>query len=184
TRDCQAFRGVLGTKVVVLKPGEPEHNGIIERAHDYFERSFLPGRTFSGPGDFNHQFGKWLQIDAGLLRFGAIRELPFGAESIGMHPKTIKHRHTNSVRFAVHTDPAAAGYTPRELAAATPTHEAAYYSIGGGFIERHGQAAGTASKPLVPLPFSTGADLLAICEREQLSISDVMWRNEIARRRP
>ena len=62
TGDCQAFRGVLGTKVVVLKPGEPEHKGIIERAHDYFERSFLPGRTFTGPGDFNHQFGKWLQI--------------------------------------------------------------------------------------------------------------------------
>ena len=62
TGDCQAFRGVLGTKVVVLKPREPEHKGIIERAHDYFERSFLPGRTFSGPGDFNHQFGKWLQI--------------------------------------------------------------------------------------------------------------------------
>jgi len=50
TRDCQAFRGVLGTKVVVLKPREPEHKGIIERAHDYFERSFLPGRTFSGLG--------------------------------------------------------------------------------------------------------------------------------------
>ena len=44
-RDCQAFRGVLGTKVVVLKPREPEHKGIIERAHDYFERSFLPGRS-------------------------------------------------------------------------------------------------------------------------------------------
>ncbi len=53
---------MLGTKVVVLKPCEPEHKGIIERAHDYFERSFLPGRTFSGPGDFNYQFGKWLQI--------------------------------------------------------------------------------------------------------------------------
>jgi transposase len=62
TGDCQAFRGVLGTKVVVLKPAEPEHKGIIERAHDYFERSFLPGREFSGPGDFNHQFGKWLQL--------------------------------------------------------------------------------------------------------------------------
>ena len=51
TRDCHAFGGVLGTKVVVLKPAEPEHKGIIERAHDYFERSFLPGREFSSPGD-------------------------------------------------------------------------------------------------------------------------------------
>jgi hypothetical protein len=29
--------------------------GIIERAHDYLERSFLPGRTFASPTDFNTQ---------------------------------------------------------------------------------------------------------------------------------
>ena len=49
TQDCQAFRGVLGTKVIVLKPAEPEHKGIIERAHDYLERSFLPGRGWTPP---------------------------------------------------------------------------------------------------------------------------------------
>ncbi|MGO9384323.1 MAG: IS21 family transposase [Mycobacterium sp.] len=68
TGDCQAFRGVLGAKVVVLKPAEPEHKGIIERAHDYLERSFLPGRTFSGPGDFNHQLQGWLQMVNGRTR--------------------------------------------------------------------------------------------------------------------
>jgi len=62
TGECQAFRGTLGTKVVVLKPREPEHKGIIERAHDYLERSFLPGRTFSGPDDFNTQLQDWLQV--------------------------------------------------------------------------------------------------------------------------
>jgi transposase len=31
TGECQAFRGTLGAKVVVLKPREPEHKGIIER---------------------------------------------------------------------------------------------------------------------------------------------------------
>lgn len=62
TGDCQAFRGVLGAKVIVLKPAEPEHKGIIERAHDYLERSFLPGRTFTGPGDFNIQLQAWLGI--------------------------------------------------------------------------------------------------------------------------
>lgn len=62
TLDCQAFRGVLGTKVLVLKPAEPEHKGIIERAHDYLERSFLPGRVFTGPGDFNTQMQGWLAI--------------------------------------------------------------------------------------------------------------------------
>ena len=60
TGDCQGFRGVLGTKVIVLKPREPEHKGIIERAHDYLERSFLPGRVFEGPADFNIQLQAWL----------------------------------------------------------------------------------------------------------------------------
>jgi transposase len=60
TGDCQAFRGVLGTKVIVLRPAEPEHKGIVERAHDYLERSFLPGRVFCGPGDFNVQLQGWL----------------------------------------------------------------------------------------------------------------------------
>jgi transposase len=68
TGDCQAFRGVLGAKVVVLKPAEPEHKGIIERAHDYLERSFLPGRTFTGPADFNTQLQAWLGIVNGRRR--------------------------------------------------------------------------------------------------------------------
>src|SRR6185312_7311637 len=41
---------------------EPEHKGIIERAHDYLERSFLPGRTFTGPDDFNAQLQSWLEV--------------------------------------------------------------------------------------------------------------------------
>jgi DNA replication protein DnaC len=48
--------------VIVLRPREPEHKGIIERAHDYLERSFLPGRLFADPGDFNTQLQGWLQI--------------------------------------------------------------------------------------------------------------------------
>lgn len=68
TRDCQAFRGVLGTKVIVSKVGEPEHKGIVERSHDYLEKSFLPGRSFTGPGDFNHQLQKWLGVVNGRQR--------------------------------------------------------------------------------------------------------------------
>lgn len=62
TAECQAFRGTLGTKVIVCKPADPEAKGIIERAHDYLERSFLPGRTFSGPTDFNTQLSQWLAL--------------------------------------------------------------------------------------------------------------------------
>ena len=62
TVECQAFRGTLATKVLVLRPRDPEAKGIIERAHDYLERSFLPGRSFSGPDDFNAQLQAWLEL--------------------------------------------------------------------------------------------------------------------------
>jgi transposase len=55
TEQCQAFRGVLAARVIVCKPADPEAKGLVERAHDYLERSFLPGRSFTGPGDFNGQ---------------------------------------------------------------------------------------------------------------------------------
>jgi transposase len=62
TAECQAFRGTLATKVIVCKPADPEAKGLIERAHDYLERSFLPGRSFTGPEDFNAQLQQWLSV--------------------------------------------------------------------------------------------------------------------------
>jgi transposase len=62
TAECQAFRGTLAAKVIVCKPADPEAKGLIERAHDYLERSFLPGRTFTGPADFNAQLQQWLSV--------------------------------------------------------------------------------------------------------------------------
>ena len=62
TAECQAFRGTLGSKVIICRPADPEAKGLVERAHDYLERSFLPGRTFTGPADFNTQLGQWLGL--------------------------------------------------------------------------------------------------------------------------
>ena len=62
TRECQAFRGTLGVKVLVCRPVDPEAKGLIERAHDYLERSFLPGRTFGSPAEFNAQLADWLAV--------------------------------------------------------------------------------------------------------------------------
>ncbi len=62
TGECQAFRGTLGAKVLVCKPADPEAKGLIERCHDYLERSFLPGRSFSCPTDFNGQLRQWLAV--------------------------------------------------------------------------------------------------------------------------
>lgn len=61
TVQCQAFRGTLGTRVHVCRPRDPEAKGLVERLHDYLERSFLPGREFTSPADFNAQLGGWLE---------------------------------------------------------------------------------------------------------------------------
>ena len=71
TADCQGFRGTLGTKVIICKPRDPEAKGLVERLHDYLERSFLPGRTFTCPADFNTQLQVFL-IRANTRRHRAL----------------------------------------------------------------------------------------------------------------
>jgi transposase len=60
TAECQGFRGTLAAKVVICRPRDPEAKGLVERLHDYLERSFLPGRAFAGPADFNAQLAGFL----------------------------------------------------------------------------------------------------------------------------
>ena len=42
------------------KPYDPESKGIVERRNGFFETSFMPGRDFASPADFNAQFTDWL----------------------------------------------------------------------------------------------------------------------------
>jgi transposase len=42
------------------RPADPEAKGLVERANGYLETSFLPGRVFTGPEDFNGQLADWL----------------------------------------------------------------------------------------------------------------------------
>ncbi|MBB6094688.1 L-serine dehydratase [Povalibacter uvarum] len=60
-----------------------------------------------------------------------------------------------------------------------------YYSVGGGFVVSEEVAADGALQKriapdttILPYPFHTGDELLAICDRETLSIAQVMRRNE------
>ena len=56
------FMGMLATRLVLLKPRDPESKGIVERRNGWFETSFMPGRRFASPADFNTQFSDWLQL--------------------------------------------------------------------------------------------------------------------------
>jgi transposase len=56
----EAFRGMLGIRVIQCRPRDPEAKGLVERANRYLQTSFLPGRSFTSPGDFNIQLASWL----------------------------------------------------------------------------------------------------------------------------
>jgi hypothetical protein len=60
TVEFTALRGMLGTRFYVCKPNDPETKGLTERNNGFFETSFLPGRRFTGPADFNVQLAGFL----------------------------------------------------------------------------------------------------------------------------
>jgi L-serine dehydratase len=66
--------------------------------------------------------------------------------------------------------------------AGTVLSERSYYSIGGGFVV-DGDAEGAdrivADDTVLPYPFNSADQLLEICRREGMSISDVMLANEL-----
>jgi transposase len=64
-----AFAGTLATTLQRLKPQDPESKGIVERRNGFFETSFMPGRDFASPADFNTQFADWLvKANARIVR--------------------------------------------------------------------------------------------------------------------
>ena len=60
TAAVNAFRGTLGITIRQCRPNDPESKGLVERANGYLETSFLPGRSFISPQDFNAQLQAWL----------------------------------------------------------------------------------------------------------------------------
>jgi L-serine dehydratase len=61
--------------------------------------------------------------------------------------------------------------------------ESTYYSVGGGFVvDEHAVGVDRIVEDETRLryPFTTGAELLATCRREQLRVSDVMLANELS----
>jgi transposase len=75
TAEFNAFRGVLGMGARLCARGDPEAKGLVERANLYLETSFLPGRNFESPDDFNAQLAAWLVKANGRMHEG-IRARP------------------------------------------------------------------------------------------------------------
>jgi L-serine dehydratase len=115
--------------------------------------------------------------DSGRLALLAAHEIGFDpGRDVILHRRKRLEFHSNAMTFL-----ASAG-DGTELTSGT------YYSVGGGFVVDEAarslaEGPGLAPDPLlVPFPFTTGAELLAHAERTGLAISDIVLRNECARR--
>ena len=71
-----AFAGTLATRIRLAPPRDPEFKGMVERNNGFFETSFLPGRGFASPADFNDQLTGWLARRANTRTVRAIQGRP------------------------------------------------------------------------------------------------------------
>ncbi|WP_327010030.1 L-serine ammonia-lyase [Dactylosporangium sp. NBC_01737] len=103
----------------------------------------------------------------GRLRLSGGREVPFDSDNdVVLHRRRSLPEHPNGMRFHAWSG---AG----ELLA-----ERTYFSVGGGFVV--GDTGIVADTTVLPHPFSTGGELLALCRELSLPVSDVMYANERA----
>ena len=61
-----------------------------------------------------------------------------------------------------------------------PLAEETYYSVGGGFIRREGDAPEASEALRHPLPYDNADQLLALCEEHGVSFCDVARHNEVS----
>jgi transposase len=76
TVDAAGFAGTLGVRIKLAPARDPEFKGLVERRNGFFETSFLPGRTFVSPFDFNAQLTDWLAERANTRHLRSIGSRP------------------------------------------------------------------------------------------------------------
>lgn len=62
TVGARGFAGTLGTRIYQTAARDPEAKGMVERANQFLQTSFMPGRTFVSGSDFNAQLAGWLPV--------------------------------------------------------------------------------------------------------------------------
>jgi L-serine dehydratase len=105
---------------------------------------------------------------AGSLSLLGRREVAFAPGDLRLAPLTRLPQHPNALSFEVFDD------------AGRSLLRQVYFSVGGGFVVREGEEDRALPAREAPLGFATAAELLALCDREGMSIADVAWTNECA----
>jgi L-serine dehydratase len=107
--------------------------------------------------------------DESTIRLNGTATIPFTRADIEFAPRTRLPGHPNAMTLTA-TDAAGAAIA-----------EDTYYSIGGGFIRRDGEAPKVAAHPF-PLGFDTAEELLALCDERGITIAEAARINEEALR--
>lgn len=103
------------------------------------------------------------------LRLAGSHDIPFAKDDIVFAPRTRLPGHPNAMTL-----------TARDDRGATVAEDT-YYSVGGGFIRRDGEAAPIATTPL-PYSYADAASLIALCDEHGLTIAEVARLNETSMR--
>ncbi|MDV3126302.1 L-serine ammonia-lyase [Mycobacterium sp. 21AC1] len=106
------------------------------------------------------------------IMLGGATPIPLAQDQIGLHPQTVLARHPNGMTVAAN---AADG---REL------HRETYFSIGGGFVLTESEPHQNRSTSASPWSFGSAEELLALADRHDLPISEVMLNHELTTRSP
>ncbi|MAM58459.1 MAG: L-serine ammonia-lyase [Salinicola sp.] len=104
----------------------------------------------------------------GELKLAGVQAIAFDAHRDIQWCDEILDYHTNALRLSAHDEHGI-------------VHDNTYYSVGGGFVvdaEQAAQGDAASSAVSLPYPFKNAVELLEICRREGISISDVMLANE------
>ncbi len=107
-------------------------------------------------------------IASQTLRLAGQTDIPFHEhDDLVLLQKDVLPKHTNGMRFTA--------YDAKD----NPLRSQVYYSIGGGFILTEEEYDHPPANPhTVPYPFETGQQLLDLCRKHKLSISELMMENE------
>ncbi|HEY5249038.1 MAG TPA: serine dehydratase beta chain, partial [Dermatophilaceae bacterium] len=118
------------------------------------------------PGDVR---GAWsaLPTEGATIALAGTHQIPISKDDVSLVPRTRLPGHPNALTLS------AWGQTD-----ALPLLEETYYSVGGGFIRQNGEPVQTATRLPQPLPFSSGEELLALCDSHGIDICDVARANE------
>lgn len=107
-------------------------------------------------------------VNEGAVNLLGKYRIPFKADDCLWHFQILLDYHVNGMRFtALDADN-------------TILYQGTYYSVGGGFVVKDGDLESAQDQEVRQYPYNNGEALLAYCQDEKASISDIIWANERA----